>query len=81
MDFGGIKVYEACDGAVEMIKSLVNTLKMFLGGISDHSHLPIIGSHVPEYMEKANIKFLHEAMQYDMEPREIKKVDYDLDLI
>jgi len=32
-------------------------------------------------MEKANIEFLHESMQYDMEKRTTFKVDYDPDLI
>jgi len=62
MDFGGIKVFESCDGAVEMIKSLANMAKMFIGGISANPDLPVVGSHVPPYMEEANVKFLHEAM-------------------
>jgi len=81
MDFGGIKVYESCDGAIEMIKSLANMAKMFLGGISAHPNVPVVGSHVPKYMEDANVKFLHEAMQYDLEPRTIKKVEINPDLI
>lgn len=32
-------------------------------------------------MEEANVKFLHEAMQYDLEPRDTKKVEIDPDLI
>jgi hypothetical protein len=81
MDFGGLKVYESCDGVVEMIKSAVNMAKCFLGGISSHPNIPVVGSHVPPYMEKANVKFLHEAMGYDLEPRETKKIDYDPALI
>lgn len=81
MDFGGIKVYESCDGAIDMIKSIVNMAKCFIGGISSHPNIPIIGSHVPKYMEEANVKFLHEAMQYDLEPRDTKKVEIDPDLI
>lgn len=81
MEFGGIKVYESCDGAIEMIKSLANMAKMFIGGISAHPNIPVVGSHVPPYMEEANVKFLHEAMQYDLEPRSIKKVEYNPDLI
>jgi len=81
MDFGGIKVYESCDGAVELIKSAFNTAKAFLGGISANPNLPIIGSHVPKYMEDANVKFLKEAMQYDLQKRTTTKVDYDPALI
>lgn len=81
MEFGGIKVYESCDGAIEMIKSLANMAKMFIGGISAHPNIPVVGSHVPPYMEEANVKFLHEAMQYDLEPRSIKKVEINPDLI
>lgn len=81
MDFGGLKIYESCDGVVEIIKSAFKTAKCFLGGLSHKPNVPIVGSHVPPYMEKANIEFLHESMQYDMEKRTTFKVDYDPDLI
>jgi len=81
MAFGGLKVYQSCDGIVDILKSAFNMVKCFVGGISSHSKLPYIGSHVPPYMEKANVEFLHEAMGYDLEPRTTKKVEIDPDLI
>lgn len=56
--YGGIKALAFCEGIESSIESLWNFVKMFVGGVSDHPHLPIIGSHVPPYMEKANKEFL-----------------------
>jgi hypothetical protein len=81
MNFGGLKVYQSCDGIVDIVKSAWKTAKCFLGGLSDHPNIPFIGSHVPQYMEDANIEFLHTTMQYDMEKRTTFKVDYDPTLI
>jgi hypothetical protein len=44
-----------CEGVVSSLESIWNSLKAFIGGLSDHPKLPIIGSHVPAYMEKANV--------------------------
>ena len=49
--------------------------------MTPHPDWPIIGSHVPPYMEHATLDFLRDAMDYVMEPRETKKVEIDLDLI
>lgn len=51
----GIKAFAFCENVIQDIESLFTTLKAFVGGISDHPHIPIIGSHVPPYMEKANV--------------------------
>jgi hypothetical protein len=66
---------------IQTVESLLRTAEAFLGGISDHPLVPIIGSHVPEYMEAENITFLAEAMEYVMEKREITDVHIDEDLI
>ena len=66
---------------IQTVESLLRTAEAFLGGISDHPLVPIIGSHVPEYMEAENITFLAEAMEYKMEKREITDVHIDEDLI
>lgn len=81
MGFGGIKVFEFCDGLVESLESAFKMAKCFLGGLGLHQHLPIINSHVPKYMEKANVEFLSEAMGLNLVEREIKKVEIDPDLI
>ena len=79
--FGGVKVYGFCDGVVNGLKSLIRTLEGFIGGTSDNPDKPIFGSHVPPYMEKTNIEFLHDVMQYPMERREVEKVEIDPSLI
>jgi hypothetical protein len=56
--YGGIKAFGFCDGMIEEIESIWNFAKCFVGGLSDHTKWPIIGSHVPPYMEKANVEFL-----------------------
>ena len=79
--FGGIKVYNFCDSIVTEIKSLLTTLECFVGGLSDHPHLPYIGSHVPEYMTNANLEFIQEAMGLTIERRDTHWVDVDESLI
>jgi len=66
----GIKIFMFCDGYIDTFVSVWNTLLAFIGGLGTNPYLPIIGSHVPEYMEKANIKFLNDTMGYNMELRE-----------
>ena len=65
----GIRMYAFCHGVVNEFVSVFNTLKLFLGGIGSNPKYPIIGSHVPKYMEKANVKFLEESMGWKMEKR------------
>jgi hypothetical protein len=79
--YGGIKAFAFCENVVQDIESIFNTMKAFLGGISDHPHIPIIGSHVPPYMEKANVEFIKEAIGVELQERPIQKVDIDEDLI
>ena len=79
--YGGIKAFSFCDGIIEEIESLWNFAKGFVGGLSDHTKWPIIGSHVPPYMEKANVEFLSEAMGYTLEQRTTQKVEIDPSLI
>jgi hypothetical protein len=52
-----------------------------LGGVSTNPNLPIIGSHVPEYMVQANLKFLAEDAGMPMVKREIQNIDLDESLI
>merc|ERR1719223_1146471 len=79
--YGGIKAFAFWENVIQDIESIFNTMKAFLGGITDHPHIPIIGSHVPPYMEKANVEFLKEAIGVELEERPIQKVDIDEDLI
>ena len=83
MDVGknGIKIFMFCSGYVDIFTSLWKTVLAFFGGLSPDPDLPIIGSHVPPYMEEANIEFLKEAMHYEMEVRDTQKVEIDPDYI
>ena len=47
-----------CDGYVDSFISVFKTILAFVGGLSPDPNLPIIGSHVPEYMELENVAFL-----------------------
>ena len=65
------------------MKSLFNTVKAFVGGLGmdpNPKHV-IRSSHVPKYMEDANVTFLKEAVKYDLVPRETKVVDIDPNLV
>ena len=60
--FGGIKVYSFCGSVLDEIESVLKTLSLFVGGLSDNPRIPIFGSHIPPYMEKANLEFLEASM-------------------
>ena len=63
-----------CAGISHEFISVFNTLKMFAGGLGDDPKYPIIGSKVPAYMEKANVKFIEETIGWKMEKRTTQKV-------
>lgn len=44
------------------MQSLIKTLSAFLGGLGDDPTKKILGTHVPKYMEEANIEFLRDAV-------------------
>ena len=73
--FGGIKVFMVCDSLTEEIASVTNTLKMMINNQADTS------MHIPDYMVQANMDFLSEAMDYDLEARETNWVDIDENLV
>lgn len=54
----GISIYMFCGGYIDTFISAFKVLKAFIGGLTDNPILPWIGSHVPEYMEEANIEFM-----------------------
>jgi len=70
----GFVVYMFCHGVSDSFVSLFNTVKLFMGSFTSNPNWPIIGSHVPAYMEKANVKFLEHAMNWKMEKRKTQKV-------
>lgn len=66
----GLRVYMFCDGYVDTFISVYNTAMCFFGGLGTDPNQPIYGSHVPDYMEKANVQFLAEMMGYNLTVRE-----------
>jgi hypothetical protein len=82
--YGGIKAFAFCEGVIPSIESLWTTFKAFFGGCGMgpcKPKLPIIGWKVPAYMEKANVEFLEQSMNYVMEKRSVSKVEIDPDTI
>jgi hypothetical protein len=77
LELAGIRAYLFCHGVVDSFVSVFNTVKLFLGGLGANPKWPVIGSHVPEYMEKANVHFIKEAIGWDMEKRDVTVVDFD----
>jgi len=64
LNFGGLKVFMFCDGYIDTFISAVKMLLCFVGGMGTDPNLPIMGSHVPPYMEKANVEFFDVAMNW-----------------
>ena len=76
--FGGIKAFAFCEDLKNSVESIWNFIKAFVGGLSHHPRIPIIGSHVPEYMEKANVAFLEQTQAWpNMKRRTTTKVEID----
>ena len=73
----GIQIYMFCDGYIDTFMSAFHFIEAFVGGLGTNPYLPIIGSHVPEYMENANVKFLKDSMGYTMETRNVTSYEYD----
>ena len=73
----GIRFAMFCSGYLDSISSIFNMVKMFLGGITTYTWLPWFGTHVPAYMEEANLEFLRNNMQWDLEKREVDFIEYD----
>jgi hypothetical protein len=48
---------------------VIQTLKSFIGGLGLHGKVPIFESHVPEYMQKANLEFMKWAVGVDFDER------------
>ena len=79
--YGGIKAFAFCEGIKDEFASIWNFIKASVGGLTPHPYWPIIGSHIPPYMEKTAVKFVKESMNWDMEVRETQKVTINPDLI
>lgn len=58
-------VYMTCDGVLDETVSILRTMAMFID-IQDDTNLT-----VPDYMINANLRFLSNVMDYNMESRPI----------
>jgi len=81
LSYGGLKIFMFCDGYIDTFISAFKMLLCFLGGMGTDPNLPIMGSHVPPYMEKANVEFLNNTMHWELEERPLSEIEYDPDLI
>jgi len=82
LNFGGLKVYMFCDGYIDTFISAFKMILCFVGGLGvDPTAGPIKGSHVPEYMEKANVEFFNVAMDWQLVERPTQVVEIDESLI
>lgn len=73
----GIRFVMFCQGYLDFLSSLFDLVKMVLGGISTYTWLPWFGSHVPAYQEQANVDFLRNTMQWELEKRNIDYYEYE----
>jgi len=74
MQHGGLKLMHFCGGFKDTFLSVFHTLEAFIGGLSLHPNVPIVGSHTPPYMEKANLNFIEAGMGFRPEERSIYEV-------
>jgi hypothetical protein len=67
----GITVIGFCHDLFTTVKSIWNTLKMFIGGMGKdmNAWIPLFRPKVPEYMEKANVEFLDKYVGYKQNHR------------
>lgn len=77
----GFRIFMFCDGIVDSIASIFQTVLLFAGGLGKDPNDPIFGSHVPEYMEKANVNFLKQTMGWQLQERPIQEVTVDKSMI
>ena len=77
LNINGLSIYMFCSGVADSFISVFNTIKLFLGGLGSNPKVPIIGSHVPPYMEKENVHFLKEAMGWELTKRDVTEVILD----
>jgi hypothetical protein len=57
----------------DTIDSLFSTIMLYFGGMgmSDSVFSPFTHSKIPEYMEFANLEFIKDVMDWELEPRHI----------
>ena len=83
ISMNGIKILSLCTSLTNEIKSLVNTAKLFIGGLgTDPKHVvPIMRPSIPEEMVEANLRLLKLFNNYIPVRRENKIVNFDKNII
>jgi len=83
ISLNGIKIFSLCTSVTNEIKSLFNTVKLFLGGLGTDPHhaIPIMRPSIPEEMEQANLRLLKFFNNYIPVRRENKIVNFDKNII
>ena len=75
VSFGGVKLFMTCNGLIEETVAILRTVELFFDIEADKSLT------VPQYMVDANLAFLSETLEYNMETRPINFVDIDESLV
>jgi hypothetical protein len=75
----GIKLYGFCNGLVNTVKSLFQTLKAFYGGlgVDPNNSNPRFRPNIPKDMEKANLRILDLYSHFTPERRNNTIVNFD----
>jgi hypothetical protein len=74
----GISLFRVCDKSIHFVPDLFKSLWLFIGGLGLNPNIPFFGSKPTPFMEKQNVKFLGEAMNYTWQVRP-KDVVVELD--
>ena len=79
----GIKIFSLCTTLSNEIKSLVTTIKAFLGGLGTDPNdiIPLMRPSIPEEMVEANLRLLKVYNNYEPKRRENKIVNFDKNII
>ena len=79
----GVKLYGFCAGLFNTIKSLLKTLKAFLGGLGSDPNAknPLFRPSVPREMERANLRILELFNHYILERRNDTIVKFDKSIV
>ena len=79
--FNGIKFHTFCQNVKQSLWSIFETAKLFLGGMSadPNAWTTFFSSHVPQYMETANINFVTELAGFNLKLRTTDKKVLEID--
>ena len=69
--YKGIEIYKFCNKVTNILPSIFNTARLFLGGLGSKPYIPFFGSKVPMYMQELNAKFIKQATGYQWKKRKI----------